>query len=1010
MRSILLITILVSAFSTHAQTWQWGRTMGNFNQQINGWQIVENDGLAADAYGNVYVSGTFYDTLRLKDTVFVSKVGTNHTRNQYIIKFSPAGDVVWAKIFPGSYGYGRPVRTSQLQLDSHGNIYFTGVSVTAGSFQGHSYNGFSFLCKLTPNGQISWVKGLGTWPGFTLDTSGNVYTVFTVLASTTFNYHGIAMSNTTSVCLGKMDTNGNGVWLKQFAAANSYDYNLMFVEVNPANNELLFSVQLGNNLTIGNTTYTTANPGIIGRFNTANGATTRIITAKASNSYFRLDASKWINDTTIALSINGFNGSNITYTIGSSVINTTYPGYFRHVFFTAIDTAGQVKWYNNNIYGGGTQGGWDDNLGYNIAVADSNIYLTGSLMTGGKINGEQIATTLGSMTFLARYGLDGTFKHYVTGGIEKCLSGGKYIASYGDKIYLSGSQVNYTNAFSRGVFGNDTTTSLGYAQTFVGRIDGSTNIVKGKVYIDFDNNGSYNAGDKLLPSVLLKSLPQNSIYVTNAIGNYTAGFGLTNYDISPFANFPQYCNPANPTNYSGSFTTYKNHMPGKDFRFVPLPDVNDLQIDITSIGATRPGFPASYFIWYSNKGNTTLSGQYSIKKDPYFNYLSSDSVLAATYGDSLVFNYNNLKPLESRRNYVSFVVSTSAIAGHTALMSSYIYPIANDSVPADNVDTVHSVITASFDPNSKEVSANSMKLVTAQSGTQYLEYTLNFQNTGTDTAFNVLVTDVLPPQLNLETLQLLSSTHNVELEINENNALSFYFRNIYLVDSNTNEPKSHGFVKFRIKPKTTVTLQDSLFNACSIYFDYNDPVITNTVNTYFTTDALPVTLNSFTAVKKDKSAFVEWVVSAETSLDKYELLWSSNGKDFEVKAVITAIGDTRYNYTDHTTVPGINYYRLQLVDKDGSRKLGKIAVVIFSANPGFSIAPNPAKDIIVITLADAAGTVVSVYDTQGRILMKKNVAVGTMQQLLDISTLRPGNYIIKLSLRTEEQAILIQKQ
>src|SRR5205085_4966883 len=136
-------------------------------------------------------------------------------------------------------------------------------------------------------------------------------------------------------------------------------------------------------------------------------------------------------------------GASITYTIGSSVINTTYPGFLRHVFFTAIDTAGQVKWYNK-IYGGNTQGGWDDNIGYNIAVADSNIYLTGSLMTGGTINGEQIATTNGSMSFLARYGMDGTFHHYVTGGIEKCLSDGKYIASSGDKIYFSGAQINYT--------------------------------------------------------------------------------------------------------------------------------------------------------------------------------------------------------------------------------------------------------------------------------------------------------------------------------------------------------------------------------------------------------------------------------------------------------------------------------------------------------------------------------------------------------------------------------------
>jgi hypothetical protein len=51
-----------------------------------------------------------------------------------------------------------------------------------------------------------------------------------------------------------------------------------------------------------------------------------------------------------------------------------------------------------------------------------------------------------------------------------------------------------------------------------------------------------------------------------------------------------------------------------------------------------------------------------------------------------------------------------------------------------------------------------------------------------------------------------------------------------LPDSNTNEPQSHGYVKFKIKPQANLPVNTSIQNKAAIYFDYNDPVITNTTN------------------------------------------------------------------------------------------------------------------------------------------------------------------------------------
>jgi hypothetical protein len=61
--------------------------------------------------------------------------------------------------------------------------------------------------------------------------------------------------------------------------------------------------------------------------------------------------------------------------------------------------------------------------------------------------------------------------------------------------------------------------------------------------------------------------------------------------------------------------------------------------------------------------------------------------------------------------------------------------------------------------------------------------------------------------------------------------MEFKFDNILLPDSNTNQVLSHGFVHYRIKPKTNLNAGYKILNKAAIYFDFNEPVITNTAKT-----------------------------------------------------------------------------------------------------------------------------------------------------------------------------------
>ncbi len=107
-----------------------------------------------------------------------------------------------------------------------------------------------------------------------------------------------------------------------------------------------------------------------------------------------------------------------------------------------------------------------------------------------------------------------------------------------------------------------------------------------------------------------------------------------------------------------------------------------------------------------------------------------------------------------------------------------------------------------------------------------LTYTIRFQNTGTDTAFNIVVTDTLPATLDPATVSLVAASHVHTWMMQGQGILKFIFPNILLPDSNVNEPLSHGLISFRIRPRLPVLPGTTIENIANIYFDFNPPVIT----------------------------------------------------------------------------------------------------------------------------------------------------------------------------------------
>lgn len=346
----------------------------------------------------------------------------------------------------------------------------------------------------------------------------------------------------------------------------------------------------------------------------------------------------------------------------------------------------------------------------------------------------------------------------------------------------------------------------------------------GNVFDDVNNDNIRNNGESGIGNVLIKTEKDNFVFNTDAAGNYSA---YSPYSADTLTILPPIYSVANPVQYAVNAGDT-----GKNFAVHYLVNVKDLQITVTNLTPARPGFDDVIMINYRNIGNTTMSGTVTLDfNDTNLTFLSSNPAQSGINGNTISWNYTNLIQSEQRSIIATFNVNTTTPLNTLLLFHGIIYPVAGDTVPFNNYDGIEQVVTGSFDPNDKEVIPDNGLTPQQLSNGEKLIYTIHFQNTGTDTAFNIKVIDTLSSFLDASTFQLLSSSHPCTFNLKGAGIVEFVFKNILLPDSNKNFVGSNGFVKFAIKPIPGLVLGDVVTNTAFIYFDFNQPVMTNTVST-----------------------------------------------------------------------------------------------------------------------------------------------------------------------------------
>lgn len=204
----------------------------------------------------------------------------------------------------------------------------------------------------------------------------------------------------------------------------------------------------------------------------------------------------------------------------------------------------------------------------------------------------------------------------------------------------------------------------------------------------------------------------------------------------------------------------------------------------------------------------------------------------------------------------------------------------------DFIDFECQQVIGSYDPNDKQVFPTGYSDEHFVKPGNELEYLIRFQNVGTDTAFNILVLDTLSADLDLTTFRVTGASHDYNVEISGDHVLRFYFNDIMLPDSNVNQLLSNGYLRFRISPVEDIVLGSVIHNKAAIYFDFNDPVITNETWTTIDVGFLPTTVQEVSKLAdiqvypNPSSGYtvVEWINEADENQSFLFQLFDAHGQ------------------------------------------------------------------------------------------------------------------------------------
>ncbi|MBK6993653.1 MAG: VCBS repeat-containing protein [Lewinellaceae bacterium] len=367
---------------------------------------------------------------------------------------------------------------------------------------------------------------------------------------------------------------------------------------------------------------------------------------------------------------------------------------------------------------------------------------------------------------------------------------------------------------------------FGYLENVVN----SPNKIIGQVFFDNNANGLQDPGEN--PAMGIK-FGLDSL-VSYAISDSSGRFGI-------------------PTGgQSGTFSVKVIDAPNVHFDITtPIPTLAQISTaqptDTVQIGLRISGGPKAALeqvlsnhrcnetgrLWLAYTGftNGPSSGELKLIFPNELGWQAMDSLPGVTLqGKEIHWPLSQLPTLTSQGLWVDFLMPNFQNIGDTLRFVAEITLNDGTNVIIQR-DTLTTILTCAYDPNDKLI-ANIERFYVGDehytlTAPERVEYVVRFQNTGNDTANQVVILDNLSSFFDYSSFEFLSSSHPCRTTFDFTGLLRIEFPDIALPDSSSDFRGSMGYLKFAVSLKPNPPRNVPIRNAARILFDQNPPVLTN---------------------------------------------------------------------------------------------------------------------------------------------------------------------------------------
>lgn len=210
-----------------------------------------------------------------------------------------------------------------------------------------------------------------------------------------------------------------------------------------------------------------------------------------------------------------------------------------------------------------------------------------------------------------------------------------------------------------------------------------------------------------------------------------------------------------------------------------------------------------------------------VKLDPKVLVVSSVPNFTNRIGNVLEYDFNNSPGNREIRLTIKYP-NTQFNLNQVVMHSVELFPIGGDTKKSDNVDTIRQKMVYSYDPNIKNCYPNGI----IKRDLKKIRYKIEFQNEGNADAWRVRVVDTLNMNIPVYSFKMVGTSHPCKIT-HKDNIITWTFDNIYLKPKSVSEEGSRGYLELEANINTELRVGDSIINSAAIFFDYNEPIITN---------------------------------------------------------------------------------------------------------------------------------------------------------------------------------------